>query len=115
MIDLKNEHAITVPEAAAAVPGGTTTRIVYTWINRGIGGIRLEAIKLGGAWYTSHEAIQRFGDRLTEAQHAKRGDRPRSTTRDRRYRRAQRELDRMGVTSNDKTQNPCRPDGNGPP
>ncbi|XZE44022.1 DUF1580 domain-containing protein [Pirellulaceae bacterium SH467] len=31
------------------------------WITRGVGGVRLEAIKMGGRyWYTSTQALNRF-------------------------------------------------------
>ena len=36
----------------------------YRWIQRGVRGAKLEAIRVGGSTYTSMEAIQRFADRL---------------------------------------------------
>lgn len=43
---------------------------VYRWVLKGIVGpgrkrIRLEAVRVGGRWITSREAIQRFVERLT--------------------------------------------------
>jgi hypothetical protein len=40
---------------------------VHRWILRGVGGVHLEAVKLGGRWATSVEAVDRFIDRLTHA------------------------------------------------
>ena len=40
---------------------------VYRWIQRGVMGGRLEAIRIGGTTYTSLEALQRFGERLSES------------------------------------------------
>ena len=34
---------------------------VMRWVTRGVGGVRLEAIKMGGRyWYTSTQALNRF-------------------------------------------------------
>jgi hypothetical protein len=38
---------------------------VFRWIVKGVRGIRLEAARLGGQWFTSREALQRFAERLT--------------------------------------------------
>ena len=70
MIDLHTEHLLSLPAAVKALPRtrtGKATHIatVYRWISRGIRGVRLESIRVGGALYTSREAIQRFADRLT--------------------------------------------------
>ena len=35
------------------------------WVLRGVRGVRLEAVRLGGRWVTSLEALSRFGDRVT--------------------------------------------------
>lgn len=36
----------------------------WRWALRGVGGIKLESIKIGGTRYTSREACQRFLERL---------------------------------------------------
>jgi len=43
-------------------PNGKRVHIsaVYRWVQRGIKGVRLEAIRIGGTTYTSREALQRF-------------------------------------------------------
>ena len=38
---------------------------IIRWITRGIGGERLQAVRLGGRWVTSLEALDRFVARLT--------------------------------------------------
>jgi hypothetical protein len=70
MIDIRNETLLTLSQAARLQPpgrGGRPTHIstVYRWISRGIGGIRLDAIRLGGRLLTSREALQRFAEQLT--------------------------------------------------
>lgn len=70
MIDLASESLITLSDAARLRPasrGGRPTHAstIYRWATRGIRGVRLEVIRLGGVTYTSREALQRFADRLT--------------------------------------------------
>jgi hypothetical protein len=72
MINLLTERVITLVEAARLVPpgrGGRPTHLstLLRWINPGVRGVRLEAARLGGRWVTSHEALQRFAERLTAA------------------------------------------------
>jgi hypothetical protein len=70
MIDVSTEQLLTLAQAAQLRPAGrrgrpTHTSTVYRWISRGLRGHRLEAIRLGGALYTSREALQRFAELLT--------------------------------------------------
>ncbi len=70
MIDLSSEPLITLAEAARLRPLGRNGRAthvatIYRWISRGIRGIRLEALRVGGALFTSREAVQRFAEALT--------------------------------------------------
>jgi hypothetical protein len=56
--------------------------------------VRLEAVRLGGRWLTSREALQRIAERLTPGQQHL----PRThTARARSCRRAERELDELGL------------------
>jgi Protein of unknown function (DUF1580) len=57
-------------EASRLFPGsrqGRPTHVatLYRWAGRGIRGVRLEAVRVGGCLYTSREAMQRFAERLT--------------------------------------------------
>lgn len=70
MIDLAAEHLIPlrdVPRCLPPRPNGKRVHIsaVYRWTLRGIKGVILETIRVGGTRYTSQEAIQRFSERLT--------------------------------------------------
>lgn len=70
MIDLTEEKAISLNEAATLVPSARQGRPTHVstlirWITAGVEGNRLEAIRLGGRWVTSREALQRFAERLT--------------------------------------------------
>ena len=70
MIDLAHEEVITFAEAAKRLPhrrGGRPTHVstVFRWAQRGLRGVKLEYIQLGGTRVTSVEALGRFFDRLT--------------------------------------------------
>jgi hypothetical protein len=70
MFDIHAEHLLTMREASRLFPGsrqGRPTHVatVHRWATRGIRGIRLEAVRIGGCLYTSREAMQRFAERLT--------------------------------------------------
>lgn len=70
MIDIAAEHLVSIARASAHLPPRSTGRAVhattvYRWCTRGVGGVILESIAIGGCTYTSREAIQRFAERLT--------------------------------------------------
>ncbi|MCF7975530.1 MAG: DUF1580 domain-containing protein [Phycisphaerae bacterium] len=70
MIDLINENMIPladVPGYLPKRPNGKKIHLsaIYRWAAKGIKGVVLETAKIGGASYTSLEAIKRFSDQLT--------------------------------------------------
>jgi hypothetical protein len=108
MIDLRNESTLTLAQAARMLPPGrrgrpATLSCVLRWVRDGVktptGTIRLEAIRLGGRWLTSVEALERFAARQTPAF----GERPAPPTprtpaqRERATRAATRELEAEGI------------------
>jgi hypothetical protein len=76
---------------------------ILRWVHTGVPGpsgerVRLEALRVGGRWTTSREALQRFAERLTphladEMQPAPRGP----AKRRRASERAAAQLDQLGV------------------
>jgi len=69
-INIHAEHLLTLSQAARSLPrlrgekpvhSGTVAR----WIQRGVRGVRLEAVKIGRTLVTSREALQRFAERDT--------------------------------------------------
>jgi len=101
MIDIANEHLIPVrdvPRRLPRRPNGKTVHIsaVYRWIQRGVRGVRLEAIRIGGTAYTSEEALQRFGERQSQVDGTVSAA-PEPTTKARRQQieRAHREVERI--------------------
>ena len=109
MIDLRNESALSLSQAARLLPPSRRGRPVslsclLRWVLNGVktpnGVIRLEAIRLGGRWITSHEALARFADRQTlrldeEPQGVARSRTP--TRRQRASQRAADELEKNGI------------------
>ena len=78
-----------------SLPNRPHLSTVFRWISRGVDGVRLEALRCGGRTYTSHEALQRFCDRLTncriQSQLAV------SLPDTERHRAAEEELERKGI------------------
>lgn len=92
MIDVTGENLIPIREVPGLLPPRPTGRrvhvsTVFRWIGRGVRGVRLDAVRIGGTTYTSAEAIQAF------AQHLSRADRSPSPSvvRKRQIDRAKRE------------------------
>ena len=71
MIDLLQETLISIREVPKLLPRRGSGRLVhlsacYRWMDKGISGVRLEAVRIGGTTYTSREALQRFANRLSQ-------------------------------------------------
>lgn len=69
-IDIRAETLIPIGDVPHYLPRSKAGRkvslaTVHRWRQRGVQGRRLEAIKVGGRWYTSAEALQRYIDRLS--------------------------------------------------
>lgn len=65
MIEINQETLIPLAEVPRRLPPRPSGRMihisaVYRWVQRGVRGVRLEAIRVGGTTYTSIEALQRF-------------------------------------------------------
>lgn len=57
MID---ESLMTLAEAARSLPHKPHVATLYRWMSRGVRGIRLRTILVGGRRYTSREALNEF-------------------------------------------------------
>jgi hypothetical protein len=122
MIDLTTETPVSLTAVTRLVPPGprrkskkdkksktpsqpqrTCLSTVLRWVLRGSRApdgslVRLEAVRLGGKWVTSREALQRFAEKLTPTFDNKPAEPPRSpTARARASARAARELERVGI------------------
>lgn len=58
------ESVITIAQAREAIEEATGQRpdksTIHRWIERGVGGTRLDAVRVGSATLTSTEAVNRF-------------------------------------------------------
>lgn len=67
-IDISLERLLTITAAARAVkPAGVNSATCWRWIQRGVRGVKLETVLIGGRRYTSEEALGRFFARTTAA------------------------------------------------
>ena len=60
MIDTTNEQLLSLREAAASLPTRPHLCTIHRWRLRGIGGVKLGTVKIGGRRYTSAEELDRF-------------------------------------------------------
>ena len=68
MIDISTEELLLIRDVPGFLPprpNGKRVHVsaIYRWLAKGVRGMKLEAIKLGGSTYTSREALQRFAER----------------------------------------------------
>ncbi len=71
MIDLQSETILSLSQAVKALPyvDGKRPHIstIWRWARKGLRGIHLEYVRLGHRVCTSEEALNRFANRLAEA------------------------------------------------
>ncbi|WP_404309460.1 DUF1580 domain-containing protein [Neorhodopirellula lusitana] len=68
-MDILTEDLVTLPQAAKGIPCPAGSRpphytTVYRWTKTGIGGERLESIRVGSQLLTSTQAMSRFLERI---------------------------------------------------
>lgn len=66
-IELSSEELRSLSAAANTLPRRPHVSTLWRWAQRGIRGIRLETILIGGRRYTSDEALDRFFTAATAA------------------------------------------------
>lgn len=59
-LDLLAEDIIRLNEVPQEIPGRVDVSTVWRWAQRGVGGIKLETVKVGGKKLTSRQALSRF-------------------------------------------------------
>lgn len=67
MIDLERETLLPLREVPKRLPPRPNSKrlhisAVYRWVQRGVRGVVLETVRVGGTTYTSVEALQRFAE-----------------------------------------------------
>lgn len=77
-------HDVSLADVAALLPLSRGRPVhhntILKWITSGVRGIRLDAVKIGGRWYTSAESLKKFSVSLTDA---RKGAQPRDVDADR--------------------------------
>lgn len=97
MVDAFVDSLLSIPEAAHQSPGRPHIATVWRWINRGVRGVKLETVMIGGRRFTSREALERFFASTTAISSGE--PLPVRTPRQRRrdIERAERELAEAGI------------------
>src|SRR5262245_26557389 len=102
MLDLDTDHLFPLRDVPRQLPPSRRGKpvnlsTVLRWVLKGVRGVRLEAVMLGGTWYTSRAALREFTERLTaRAVPAGVGFRPPSASR-RASALAERQLEARGA------------------
>lgn len=90
---LTDERMRPLAKAAREVPGQPHIATIVRWATRGVKGVKLETIMVGGRRFTSVEAIARFIERLSEPRRPENHDGLRQPG----LRRIDQLLDREGI------------------
>jgi hypothetical protein len=97
VIDLEREQPISMAQAAKLAPGRPNIATLWRWRTRGVAGVQLETLAVGGRRFTTVESLYRFIERVTAAKNG--GSLPCCTNRQREadQRRAKEELRAAGL------------------
>lgn len=99
-ICIESEDLLSLPQAAAEIkPRRKHVSTLHRWRLKGVRGIKLETVMVGGHRCTSAQAIDRFHHRVTAAADGEPVESPSKTSRQRKndIARAEQDLARMGV------------------
>ena len=96
-LDFSQEQFLTLTEAAASLPGKVHKNTLVRWHLKGVKGVHLETVMIGGRRYTSQESIQRFVERTTTAADGKPTPARTSRQRDLAVKQAEEELSSQGI------------------
>lgn len=68
MRDISHEELVSFSTARGLVPGKRPhLSALYRWAYKGVRGVKLDYVMIGGAKFTSREALQRFFECVTSA------------------------------------------------
>lgn len=97
MIDMATEQLIPITDAPKHIPGRPALMTVYRWMKRGVSGVRLESLRIGGRRFTSMEALSRFFHETTAAADRREVSAEPTHRRSVAIERAERELAEAGI------------------
>jgi hypothetical protein len=66
-IDVKSEQLVALRDVGASLPWEPAGSTLSRWHSRGVRGVRLDTVLVGGKRWSSREAIQRFIEAVTAA------------------------------------------------
>jgi len=92
-IDIHSDSLLTISQAAKSLPMRPNVSTVWRWIQRGVRGVTLDSVVVGGRRYTSKEALQSFVERSTAAADGKAMPVRTSRQREREITAAERDFD----------------------
>ncbi|MGA2619871.1 MAG: DUF1580 domain-containing protein [Thermoguttaceae bacterium] len=91
-----SETLVTVAAVCRMFPGrtgrGISRATLWRWMLRGIGGVRLESVKIGGVRYVTRKAVERFVAALNRGTHVNNTADPHCKTK-----QVERQLDAEGL------------------
>jgi len=87
-----DEKLLTFAQAAAWLPSRPHVATLHRWRLKGVHGVRLETVRIGGRRYTSQEAISRFVAATTAAADGSPPPARTARQRERAIREAEKEL-----------------------
>jgi hypothetical protein len=101
-VEILNEKLVSLTEARKHFPNRPDKATVWRWYAKGLNGVSLETVVVGGRRFTSEEAIKRFIARRTETANAALGGadqsaRARIERQESHDAAVERELDARGV------------------
>lgn len=66
-IDISSETLLSLTDAAKTLPGRPHISSIFRWVARGVRGVKLESVLVGGRRFVSREALERFSAAVTAA------------------------------------------------
>lgn len=91
-INIVDEEILSLAQATKMLPGRPHLSSIFRWMSRGVRGVRLESVLVGGRRYTSREALERFSAATTAAANREPAPIRTPTQRQRAIERAEKEL-----------------------
>ena len=65
-LNLLTEETLSLPQASRELPGRPNASTLWRWASRGLGGVKLETIRIGTRVFTSRQALTRFIEKTQE-------------------------------------------------
>ena len=90
--DIQQDSLLTLAEAAAAMRRPVHVSTLHRWRLRGVRGIKLETVLVGGNRFTTMSAVQRFSEAVTAAAEDRTGTLRESAARSRAVHAAEEQL-----------------------